>query len=236
MGRMTGEPLPLLAIETSTREASVALWLDGGIVFEESFTSDRGHNSLLFAPMGRALDVLGDLMPERVLTGTGPGSYVGTRVGIAAAHGVAIARGCGVTGLPSLLATPEARTGRDSLAVGDARRGAWWTANVRAAGAIDGPELCDAGELSRRIESALGAGEAVVSFDPTDRLGLPEEMSGRLVPARPSARRLIEAWLASPDAERERHAAPPAEPCYLRPPHITKAKPGHPLFRSGRAK
>jgi len=226
---MTGEPL--LAIETSTCEASVALWLDGAVVFEESFVSERGHNSLLFAPLGRALEALGDRASGRVLTGTGPGSYSGTRIGIAAAQGVAIARGCGVTGLPSLLATPEARAGCDSLGVGDARRGAWWTANVGADGTLAGPELCDAGELARRIEAALDRGEAVASFDPVGRLGLPGELSGRLVSARPAARHLIGAWLDLPEGERKAHAARPAEPCYLRPPHITQAKKGHPLFR-----
>jgi tRNA threonylcarbamoyl adenosine modification protein YeaZ len=226
---MTGDPL--LAIETSTCEASVALWLGGGIVFEESFVSDRGHNSLLFGPLGRALEALGDGAPGRVLTGTGPGSYAGTRVGIAAAHGVAIARGCGVTGVPSLLATPEARAGRDSLAVGDARRGAWWTAEIGAGGAVAGPELCDAGELARRVALTLERGEAVASFDPVGRLGLPEKISDRVVPARPSARRLIDAWLELPEAGRARHADRSAEPCYLRPPHITQAKKGHPLFR-----
>ena len=226
---MTGKPL--LAIETSTSEGSVAVWLDGGIVFEESFSSERGHNSLLFAPLGRALETMGARAPERVLAGTGPGSYAGTRVGIAAAQGVAIARECGVTGLPSLLATSEARSGRDSLAVGDARRGAWWTAKVGADGRIEGPEIRDAEALLARVGEAVSAGQAVVAFDPVPRLGLPAELADRLHPARPSARLLVEAWLALPEAERRSHAARPAEPCYIRPPHITQAKKGHPLFR-----
>jgi tRNA threonylcarbamoyl adenosine modification protein YeaZ len=226
---MTGKPL--LALETSTREGSVAVWSDGGIVFEESFSSERGHNSLLFAPLGRALEALDGKPPELVLAGTGPGSYAGTRVGIAAAQGVAIARECGVTGLPSLLATPEARSGRDSLAVGDARRGAWWTAKAAADGRIEGPEICDAEALFAQVGEAVSAGRPVVAFDPVPRLGLPGELAERVVPARPTARLLVEAWLALPEPERQSHVSRPPEPCYLRPPHVTEAKKGHPLFR-----
>lgn len=224
----------LLAIETSTGEGSLAAWCEGSMLFEESFASGRGHNSALFEPLGRALAALGKRAPERVIVGTGPGSYGGTRVGIAAAHGLAVVRGGAVTGVASLLATPEARSGEPSLAVGDARRGAWWTARVGPAGEFSGPDLCDAAGLAEQVAAATAAGEPVVAFDPLERLGLPAALRAGVVPARPNARGLIEAWLGLAEDARGRLAAVPAEPCYLRAPHVTEAKSGHPLFRPGR--
>lgn len=221
----------VVAIETSTGEGSLAAWRGGAVVHEESFAGGRGHNSALFGPLGRALAALGGAVPARVLVGTGPGSYSGTRVGIAAAHGVGVVSGCPVTGVPSLLATPEARAGAPSLAVGDARRGAWWTARVAADGTISGPDLCDAAALEARVAAAQAAGEPVVAFDPPERLGVAAPLRARVAGARPSAQGLLAAWLGMGEDQRRRMAAVPAEPCYLRPAHVTLAKPGHPLFR-----
>jgi tRNA threonylcarbamoyl adenosine modification protein YeaZ len=222
-----------LAIETGTVEGSVAAWVAGEVVFAESFTSDRSHNALIFGPLARALRVLGRRTPGAVLVGTGPGSYSGTRVGIAAAQGVAIARACPVIGVPSLLATPQALAGTASLAVGDARRGAWWIARIDAAGTTDGPQLCGADELAAAVRAAVAAGAPSVAFDPPDRFEMLENPGACLVIARPTARGLLEAWQRLGESARRELAARVPEPCYLRPPHVTRAKPGHPLFRAG---
>ncbi|MBT8044912.1 MAG: tRNA (adenosine(37)-N6)-threonylcarbamoyltransferase complex dimerization subunit type 1 TsaB, partial [Verrucomicrobiae bacterium] len=110
----------ILAIETSVPEASVALWSDGKWLYDESFTSDRNHNSMVFKPLAEALDILQGNDLAAVIVGTGPGSYSGTRTGIAAAQGLAIARNCPAVGLGSLAATPVAReVNTRSMAVGD---------------------------------------------------------------------------------------------------------------------
>ena len=83
-----------LILETSTPHASLGIAMaDGGFTSRE-FSSDRNHNALLFKPLGELLEGLPLTALERVLVGSGPGSYSGTRVGIAAAQGVAIAAGC----------------------------------------------------------------------------------------------------------------------------------------------
>ena len=47
-----GVPEPArLFIESSTPRASLALLRGRAVVFEESFTGDRSHNALLFAPL-----------------------------------------------------------------------------------------------------------------------------------------------------------------------------------------
>ena len=79
----------ILAIETSTRQGSVALRLGGRVEFAETFASQRSHNSQLFAPLEKALEIA-ERRITLVVVGTGPGSYTGARIGIAAGQGVAI--------------------------------------------------------------------------------------------------------------------------------------------------
>lgn len=224
----------MVAIESSTREVSLVAWRGGEVLFEDSFSSDRRHNARIFGPLAELIACLEGLVLERVLVGTGPGSYGGTRVGISAAQGMAIARACPVVGLCSLLATEEARRGGPGMAVGDARRGDWWWARVDCGRLVVEPELCGPEELGRQVATALAAGEPVVTLDPLERFTLPPEQARELVAGRPSARGLIGAWADLTDKEKQGLERIPAEPMYLRPPHITEAKKGHPLLRGGR--
>jgi len=221
----------LVAIESSTREVSLVGWVDGELVFEDSFCTDRRHNARIFEPLESVLESMGGTAIECVLVGTGPGSYSGTRVGIAAAQGVGIARGCPVAGISSLLATPEARGGGAVLQIGDARRGAWWHARVDGGRLVGSPMICEAGALEDVVAKALEAGEPVVSFDPFEQLGLSAEQTQKLVAGEPSAGRLVEVWLGMSEDERGALVEVAAEPFYIRPPHITEAKKGHPLLR-----
>lgn len=218
-----------LFIESSTPRASLALLRGSTVLWEESFTGDRSHNALLFAPLERALTCLaaGEPLAE-VVIGTGPGSYSGTRVGIAAGQGVAMVHGCPAVGLCSLLAVPAAESGR-SLAIGDARRGSAWRALIEDGVLVREPELCTAAELEEEIR---GVGEGkVFSLEGVGKIGLSEESLSRVLVERPDALRLAAAWGRLAEGERERLSAMPPQPVYLRPPHITKAKGGHPLLR-----
>ena len=73
--------MTILALETSTSQASLAVWRDGEVVREWSFCSERSHNSLLFAPLREAWAVA---EPDLMVVGTGPGSYAGVRVALVA--------------------------------------------------------------------------------------------------------------------------------------------------------
>lgn len=207
----------VLAIECSTPRATLAVMRDGSVVFEGSFESDRHHNSLLFEPLQQALEALEGARIDEVVVGTGPGSYSGTRVGIAAGQGVGLVHGCPVVGLSSLLAL-----GLDEgLVVGDARRGsAWW---VRLGEGLPEPQLVDHGDLAKLVDPPVHALEDLSALD------FPEGFEIRRVT--PTARALAGAWLGLDEATRDRLRAEPPQPAYLRPPHITKAKKGHPLLR-----
>lgn len=206
----------VLIIETSTEAASVALAVDGEIVAEKSFLSDRRHNALLFAPLAEIVRIHGGKSFDAVLVGSGPGSYSGTRVGVAAAQGAALVAGCKAVAIPSILAVSAALSGGKCLAVGDARRGSFWLANIDQ-GRLSGElTLTDASGLDSAIRLA---GEAAVRVSSSDRL------VGREIPfALPSAVGLWQAWHNATPQDRAIWAGRTPQPIYLAQPHITASK------------
>ena len=77
----------ILVIDSATAACSVAL-LDGGEVVAELYEEiGRGHAERLLPMIG---DLLGTRRPSSILVDCGPGSFTGVRVGVAAAHGLAI--------------------------------------------------------------------------------------------------------------------------------------------------
>ena len=217
-----------LIFETSTPHATLARVGAGGHVDERGFSSDRNHNALLFGPLD---DLLGDDRElDLVLVGSGPGSYSGTRVGIAAAQGVAIAMGCPAVAVPSLLAVPSVASGKPALAIGDARRGSFWTAQVADFKLSAAPSLCDAAGLYERVANALDEGMVVFSCEEIVRFPLPEEIRARLSFEEPSATRLWQAWQSTDEATRHAWSAEIPQPIYIKPPHITPAKPRNPTI------
>lgn len=213
-----------LILETSTPQASLATILPDGTLDERKFTSDRSHNAVLFTPLKEVLNARGGLKIGRVIVGSGPGSYSGTRVGIAAAQGVAIACACPAVALPSILAVPSAQGGAACLAIGDARRGSFWTASLEHFRMTAGPELTDAAGLEKIVRESLEAGISVFSFEDPARFHLTEALATQVKLEFPSAARLWQAWQASNDETRAKWSAEIPQPIYLKPPHITPAK------------
>lgn len=206
----------VLIIETSTEAASVALAVDGEIIAEKGFVSDRRHNALLFGPLAEIVEIHGGKSFDAVLVGSGPGSYSGTRVGIAAAQGASLVAGCKVVALPSILAVPEALVGGKCLAVGDARRGSFWLANIDEGSLLNKPELTDAIGLDSAIGLARKSGVAVFSMD--------RFRERDITVAVPTAAGLWQAWQNAKPQDRAIWAASPPQPIYLAPPHITASK------------
>jgi tRNA threonylcarbamoyl adenosine modification protein YeaZ len=100
----------ILAIDTSSAACTAALLSDGGeVVACRDELIGRGHAERL-VPM--IAELLGGRRPDHILVGVGPGSFTGIRVGIAAAHGMAIGWGAGLAGMSSLaLLAASARAG-----------------------------------------------------------------------------------------------------------------------------
>jgi tRNA threonylcarbamoyladenosine biosynthesis protein TsaB len=119
----------VLAIDTALAACSAAV-LDtayGGIIASESLPMIRGHAEALMPLLARVMKqsslAFGDL--DRVVVTTGPGSFTGLRVGIAAARGIGVATGLPVVGVTTLSAYAAPYLGVDDrgpvLAAVDAR-------------------------------------------------------------------------------------------------------------------
>ena len=96
----------VLAIDTALEACSVAI-LDtdlSDVRVHESVPMQRGHAEALMPLIARVLDraQLAFAALDRVAVTTGPGSFTGLRVGLAAARGIALAAGKPAIGLSTL--------------------------------------------------------------------------------------------------------------------------------------
>ena len=211
-------------METSTSFGSVAVIDSQNQWVMREFTSDRRHNSVLFSPLQELLESKINSQIECVIVGSGPGSYSGTRVGIAAAQGVAIVANCPAVAVPSILAVPSAELGATCLAIGDARRGSFWTARMDQYDLACGPEIMDENEFQSIVAKAAAAGIPIFSFEESSRFPLATELRQQVRLEFPCAKRLWQAWKSTSQSTRDEWLNIPAQPMYLKPPHITPAK------------
>jgi tRNA threonylcarbamoyladenosine biosynthesis protein TsaB len=121
----------VLAIDTALAACSAAV-LDtayGGIVASESLPMVRGHAEALMPLVARVMKASGAAISDldRIVVTTGPGSFTGLRVGIAAARGLALATGVPAVGVSTLSAYAAPYLGVDGenpvIAAIDARHG-----------------------------------------------------------------------------------------------------------------
>lgn len=204
-----------LAIETATARGGVAVVRDGVIVFERHFASERSHNSQLFSPLAEALKLCrSDL--RCIVTGIGPGSYTGARIGIAAAQGLGLSLKVPVIGLLSVLAPETDTLPPEFMVCGDARRGKFFTAKIRH-GLLEGDITLHDADVFTRIRENDAV--AWFTFDANPPLALAD-----ITLTSPSPARL--ALLASTMTDESLWALEqqPLEPYYLAAPFITKAK------------
>jgi tRNA threonylcarbamoyladenosine biosynthesis protein TsaB len=98
----------LLAIDTALAACSAAVFdtQQGGIIASASLPMLRGHAEALMPLIRRIMDEAGTAFRDldRVVVTTGPGSFTGLRVGIAAARGIALAINKPAVGLSTLSA------------------------------------------------------------------------------------------------------------------------------------
>ncbi len=94
----------LLAIDTATRFASVALYDKGGVKAEQSWRSDNNHSVEVLPAIVRMLDQ--QASSARDLSGVaiakGPGSFTGLRIGMAIAKGLCLALDLPIIAVPTL--------------------------------------------------------------------------------------------------------------------------------------
>ncbi len=131
--------MKILALDTSTLAATMALVDDSEVLAESNLPPGRTHSTTLLPEIrrilkDRALEVR-DL--DLIAVGLGPGSFTGLRIGLAAAKGLAWAAGKPLVGVPTLDALamnhPPARTRICPLV--DARKGQVYAALFEPDGA-----------------------------------------------------------------------------------------------------
>lgn len=118
----------ILNIETSTSVCSVALSMDGEVLFEKASFDGPSHAALLGVFVEEALSVLkkkGRKAPDAVAVSSGPGSYTGLRIGVSVAKGLCFGFGIPLIDIHTLdIMAATVRKERDCLycAMLDARR------------------------------------------------------------------------------------------------------------------
>jgi len=125
----------LVAIDTATNYASLALHDGLRVRVEHTWESPRRHTVELLPRLVAALEQLG--LGAEHLSGVavtrGPGSFTGLRVGMAVAKGLALARGLPLVSVPTLdvVAAAQGRDRRPLCAVLQAGRGRICVATYR---------------------------------------------------------------------------------------------------------
>jgi tRNA threonylcarbamoyladenosine biosynthesis protein TsaB len=194
----------------------------------------HGHAEALFPMIDRVMAEAG-LTPaqlDAVAVATGPGGFTGIRVGLAAAHGIALAVGARLIGVTSFAAVAArvadnwAGSGGEALLVAlDSRRADLYVQLFARDGAspVAPPQALLADQLAdylagRDLCSLLIAGDsaeaAAAALGGRLRYAVAQDSS-------PDARGVAAAALAE---LRSGAIAGPAKPFYLRPPDVTLPK------------
>lgn len=200
----------VLAIDLSSPRGVIAVVRGETVLHEAVFQSERSHNAQLFAPLAAALEVMGR-EPAVLVVGTGPGSYTGVRISIAAAQGVALSRGWPLVGWPSIAAVdlPHYQV------LGDARRGQFYRAAVKNGVLLTTPAIITPDEARAAAEEP----GPWVTLDTKAPLALPN-----VAVHTPDASQLGRIIARLSESELTEAAAPVLEPVYLQEAFITVAK------------
>jgi len=156
----TSIPL-MLAMDTSTRTISVALYCESEVICEQTWTSLDYHTVQLAPTVAdiftRNNQQISDLVA--IAVASGPGSFTGLRIGMAFAKGLALALHIPLVGVRTFeilaRAQPPAdipmavviRAGRGRFAV------SWFRYHQNQWHALEGEEVLTVEQLSQRVQS-----------------------------------------------------------------------------------
>ena len=231
---MIGKDHVLLAIDTSTQFLSIALHDGEALAAECTLRAGRQHSALL-APliaetMARSQVSADDLTALAV--SVGPGSYTGTRIGVALAKGLAAVRDlplAPITTLETVVAAQNDRRLENALiaAVEAGRERAIWAVYQQAGGGWEEtrpPEISSWDELLASIDGPMTI-SGDIPAGALQKIGA-ARAAGAQIEARPGAERLRRAgFLAEIAWRRLREADAPQAfpaaavmPVYLKSP------------------
>ncbi len=140
----------VVAIETSGRQGSVLVAVDGGVLGSTQFEADLQHASQLLPAIDRLCETVawrpGQI--DEVYVSAGPGSFTGCRIGVTVARALAQAVGVRLVRVPTMAALArnalrhDPRPG-DLVVLLDAQRRQVYATHFR----LDGDEYVQQGEL-----------------------------------------------------------------------------------------
>ena len=214
----------LLAIETATDSASVALGLPGADPLEENVPGARRHAAALLPMIQTLLRRAGASLDDvsGIVLSDGPGSFTGLRVGASVAKALVHARGIPLWVAPSLLvrAAGVARGNALVLAVAGALRGEVYAAAYRFLPDRIHTELAPSVRHPDDLVRGGSVPEIVVGEAPADIIAALEAWTGRPVigppDGSPHAGRLL-GLVGHAGGARRVEAAAGWEPVYGRP-------------------
>jgi tRNA threonylcarbamoyladenosine biosynthesis protein TsaB len=173
------EVASVVGFDTATADTAVCASRGGEVLYEELLgptpEGSPRHSTALLAEVERAAAAAGGWgAVGRIAVGLGPGSFVGIRIGLATAHGLAASTGLPVSGVCTLdvlgRGIGEAGgPGRRVLAVLDARRGEAFAALYSSAGEqLWEPLVASPSDLAERVaelpEPPLAVGSGALRF------------------------------------------------------------------------
>ena len=221
----------LLAIETAGSGCSAAVLRGAEVLASECRALRHGHAEVLLPMVERVTEAAG-LAPAQldiVATATGPGGFTGIRVGLAAAHGIALAAGArlvGVTSFAAVAASTLAEGGRGCrvlLVALDSRRADLYVEAFAAESGLPlaAPDAVLPERLADHVAGGARDGPLLLAGDAAEAAAA--ALAGRvdfaLMPgSAPDALGVAAAALC----QMQSAATPgPVRPLYLRPPDVT---------------
>jgi tRNA threonylcarbamoyladenosine biosynthesis protein TsaB len=241
----------VLALDTTTRQGSVALARDGATLALYAGDAAVTHGVRLPGDLVRLLDAHGLRIADVELfaVAAGPGSFTGMRIGIATMQGLALANRKSLVGIsaldaihdavssqPSALGAPAVSCGSDVAVWMDAQRGQVFSALYRNGALAEAPLADKPAEIvgrwaHQKIRPGLYAGDGAHLYQSLIR---DADSDARIVEApalAPSIAVLAEAAL------RERGASSPDEirPIYVRRSDAELVRDGKTVLQVGTA-
>ena len=228
----------LLAIDTAGSACSVAVGRGAAMLAAERQALRYGHAEALLPMIDRVMQAAG--LPPEALDGiavaVGPGGFTGIRVGLGAAHGVALALQVPLIGVTSFIALVAAFTDR-AIAPGavlvalDSRRDDLYVQlfDQVTAKPLAGPAAVLPEALAGYLAGSAGAVPLLIAGDVADvaAAALRDHCDVAIAAgSAPDARGVLAAALRQ--IERD-PAGSPARPLYLRPPDVTLPKRRDPV-------
>ncbi len=231
----------ILAFDTAGSACSIAIGRGAAVLAHHRTAMRHGHAEALLpmvdATMREASIAAAEL--NALAVSVGPGGFTGIRVGLAAAHGIALATRIPLIGITSFAAVAAVLPRKATHAAGnnaailvalDSRRADLYVQLLDTAGAPLGePRAILPEDLGDLVAAAAGAAPLVIAGDAADSAAT--ALSGRtgmtIVPASaPDARGVL---AAARRALASGEPTAPARPLYLRPADVTAPKPPLPL-------